>query len=58
MKKASDTFTNTTLVLNGVEQGSASYREVVGLLLDYYMCMDDTRLKDEYMVQLTENVVE
>jgi len=56
LKKASDTFTNTTLVLNGVEQGSASYREVVGLLLDYYMCMDDSRLKDEYMVQLTENV--
>lgn len=58
LKKASDTFTNTTLVLNGVEQGSASYREVVGLLLDYYMCMDDTRLKDEYMVQLTENATE
>lgn len=58
LKKASDTFTNTTLVLNGIEQGSASYREVVGLLLDYYMCMDDTRLKDEYMAQLTENVAE
>ena len=54
LKKASDTFTNTTLVLNGVEQGSASYREVVGLLLDYYICMDDTRLQEEYMVQLTE----
>ena len=56
LKKASNTFTNTTLVLNGVEQGSASYRDVVGLLLDYYMCMDDSRMKDEYMVQLTENV--
>lgn len=55
LKKASDTFTNTTLVLNGVEQGSASYREVVGLLLDYYMCMDDSRLQDEYMAQLTGN---
>ena len=56
LKKASNTFNNTTLVLNGVEQGSASYRDVVGLLLDYYMCMDDSRMKDEYMVQLTENV--
>ena len=56
LKKASNTFTNTTLVLNGVEQGSASYRDVVGLLLDYYMCMDDSRMKDEYMVQLTESV--
>ena len=54
LKKASDTFTNTTLVLNGVEQGSASYREVVGLLLDYYICMDDTRMQEEYMAQLTE----
>ena len=54
LKKASDTFTNTTLVLNGVEQGSASYREVVGLLLDYYICMDDTRLQEEYMAQLTD----
>jgi len=56
LKKASNTFNNTTLVLNGVEQGSASYRDVVGLLLDYYMCMDDSRMKDEYMVQLTESV--
>jgi len=54
LKKASDTFTNTTLVLNGVEQGSASYREVVGLLLDYYICMDDSRLQEEYMAQLTD----
>ena len=54
LKKASDTFTNTTLVLNGVEQGSASYREVVGLLLDYYICMDDTRMREEYMAQLTD----
>ncbi|MBO4987266.1 MAG: DUF3810 domain-containing protein [Lachnospiraceae bacterium] len=54
LKKASDTFTNTTLVLNGVEQGSASYREVVGLLLDYYICMDDVRMKEEYMAQLTD----
>ena len=51
LKKASDAFTNTTLVLNGVEQGSASYGEVVGLLMDYYICMDDDRLQTEYMVK-------
>ena len=54
LKKANDAFTNTTLVLNGVENGSASYRDVVGLLLDYYICMDDSRMKEEYMAQLTE----
>lgn len=54
VKKASNTFTNTTLVLNGVEQGSASYGEVVGLLMDYYMCMDDVRLQTEYMVKTDE----
>ena len=51
LKKASDAFTNTTLVLNGVEQGSASYGEVVGLLMDYYICMDDDRLQTEYMAK-------
>ncbi len=54
VKKASNTFTNTALVLNGVEQGSASYGEVVGLLMDYYMCMDDSCLKTEYMVKTQE----
>lgn len=50
VKKASNTFTNTTLILNGIEQGSASYGEVVGLLMDYYMCMEDDRMQTEYMV--------
>lgn len=54
VKKASSTFNNTTLLLNGVEQGSASYGEVVGLLMDYYMCMDDDRMQDEYMVKTEE----
>lgn len=49
VKKASHAFNNTTLILNGVEKGSASYGEVVGLLMDYYMCMDDSRLENEYM---------
>lgn len=49
VKKASNAFTNTTLKLNGIEQGSASYCEVVGLLMDYYMCSIDDRLQEEYM---------
>ena len=32
----SDTLTETSLQLNGVESGMASYSEVVGLLLQYY----------------------
>ncbi len=54
VKKASNTFNNTTLILNGVEQGSASYGEVVSLLMDYYMCMDDDRMQTEYMVKTEE----
>ena len=45
---------NTTLILNGVEQGSASYGEVGGLLMDYYMCMDDNRMQTEYLVTTEE----
>lgn len=36
VKSASDTFTETTLVLNGVEDGRISYSRVVELLLKYY----------------------
>ncbi|MGN1180613.1 MAG: DUF3810 domain-containing protein [Suilimivivens sp.] len=36
VKKASNTFTETTLVLNGVEDGKISYSRVVDLLLQYY----------------------
>ena len=36
VRKASNTFTDSTLKINGVESGMASYSEVVGLLLDYY----------------------
>ena len=54
VKKASNTFNNTALILNGVEQGSASYGEVVELLMDYYMCMEDDRLQTEYMVKTDE----
>lgn len=36
VKKVSNTFTETTLVLNGVEDGKISYSRVVDLLLLYY----------------------
>lgn len=36
VKEASNTFTETTLVLNGVEDGKISYSRVVNLLLQYY----------------------
>ena len=36
VKKASTTFINTSLKLNGVEEGIQQYNEVVNLLLDYY----------------------
>lgn len=36
VKKASNTFTETTLVLNGVQDGKISYSRVVDLLLCYY----------------------
>lgn len=36
VKAASNAFTETTLVLNGVEDGKISYSRVVNLLLQYY----------------------
>ena len=36
VKKVSNTFTETTLVLNGVKDGKISYSRVVDLLLLYY----------------------
>lgn len=36
VKQASNTFTETTLALNGVEDGKVSYSRVVDLLLAYY----------------------
>lgn len=36
VKKASNTFTETTLVMNGVEEGMKQYNKVVELLLNYY----------------------
>ena len=51
VKKASSTFIETSLVLNGLEQGSANYSEVVGLLMDYYTCTDDEWMnQDNYVV--------
>ena len=36
VKQAADTFLETTLTLNGVEDGTVSYSRVVKLLLQYY----------------------
>ncbi len=36
VKKVSNTFTETTLKLNGVEEGMQQYHKVVELLLAYY----------------------
>ena len=36
VKKVSETFMETTLKLNGVEEGMLQYNQVVGLLLAYY----------------------
>ncbi|MCR5419531.1 MAG: DUF3810 domain-containing protein [Lachnospiraceae bacterium] len=44
VKKASNTFTEKTLKINGVENGMASYCDVVGLLLDYYDYYEVTSL--------------
>lgn len=49
VKKASNTFIESNLVLNGVKQGKASYSEVVGLLMDYYSCSTDEFLHEQYV---------
>ena len=36
VKKASNAFTETTLVMNGVEEGMKQYNKVVELMLNYY----------------------
>jgi len=36
VKKVSNTLMETTLKLNGVEEGMQQYNQVVNLLLDYY----------------------
>lgn len=51
VKKAAETFVDTSLVLNGIDDGSLSYTRVVGLMLDYYDCNCDTYDSETYMVQ-------
>lgn len=51
VKKAADKFIDTSLVLNGIDDGSLSYTRVVGLMLDYYDCNCDTYENGIYMVQ-------
>ncbi len=40
-KKSGKAITQATLKLNGVEDGIASYCNVVGLMMDYYACNSD-----------------
>ncbi len=57
VKKASNTFIETNLVLNGLEQGAANYSEVVGLLMDYYTCCDDTWREEENYLVFSELII-
>lgn len=50
-KKMSREFVETTLVLNGIEDGSLSYTRVVGLMLDYYDSNCDVYENGTYLVQ-------
>lgn len=50
-KKMSREFVETTLVLNGIEDGSLSYTRVVGLMLDYYDFNCDVYANETYLVQ-------
>ncbi len=50
-KKMSSEFVETTLVLNGIEDGSLSYTRVVGLMLDYYDTNCDVYENGTYLVQ-------
>ncbi|MDD3204802.1 MAG: DUF3810 domain-containing protein [Lachnospiraceae bacterium] len=51
VKKASNAFVDTTLVLNGIPDGSLSYTRVVGLMLDYYDCNCDIYENGTYLVK-------
>ncbi len=52
VKTVSRKMVNTSLVLNGIEQGSANYSEVVGLLMDYYSNQADEVIQgEEYIVR-------
>lgn len=51
VSKVTDKAISASLVANGIEEGSLSYRKVVGLLLDYYGGMYGNELEKEYLVQ-------
>lgn len=51
IKKATQIFTETTLKVNGVENGMKSYSDVVKLLLQHYQNLDLERVtQEEYLV--------
>lgn len=55
VKKASHKFVETNLKANGIEEGSAIYCEVVGLMMDYYVCgIDDELNQNVYLAQMAE----
>ena len=45
-RKVSKTITETVLVANGVEDGVASYCDVVGLMMDYYVGCAENPMAD------------
>ncbi|MBP9995872.1 MAG: DUF3810 domain-containing protein [Lachnospiraceae bacterium] len=56
VKKVSETFVDTNLKVNGIEQGDANYCEVVGLLMDFYVCgIDDEVNRDIYLASLSKD---
>ena len=50
VKKATQKFTDTTLVLNGVSNGFESYSDVVKLLMYYYDESESDSIPSEYVV--------
>lgn len=55
VKKVSATFVDANLQVNGIEQGAASYSEVVGLLMDYYVCgVDDEVAQEVYLASIND----
>ena len=57
VSKASQTFVEQNLVMNGVTEGTLSYAKVVGLLLDYYEQNDLNEKTIEYLAEDTNLIM-
>ncbi|NLG03235.1 MAG: DUF3810 domain-containing protein [Clostridia bacterium] len=57
VSQASQTFVEKNLVMNGVTEGTLSYANVVGLLLDYYYQNDPITEPVEYLASDTDLVI-